>query len=430
MTMRSDSPWATRWGFYSFFICFSLLPLSFPLFSKLLFVIYVACMIYFFVSFRWRWRFYVTNQVVLVWSSLYVLWSAYSLVLSEAPYNFILQDSVGFLFYLAYFPLVALMMASRISEDGWEKFLISLGVLISAFHFFAFVAFYELNGELTEVTLTITNQFLAGIGTASKYATGNGVLRVDSAMGTLLIIPTMLAFRKIVFDAPSIKNYAVMLILISGIFLEGHRALLLSVILGLFLYFLWMLVQAKDFWRLLFRTFLTLLSVASGVLITVTLLGSNLDMGMVLERFSQVTIGEGLDEDRKEQIPALIEKISDSPIIGSGFGSHASLIRNVERPFMYEIDFLAVVMKLGILGGAAYFGGYFYLLYLALKKINGERRGVIYFFAGFSYFLYSGTNGGFAMSVYSALFHLFFMVSLSIIYKNRHQEITCKTNFT
>ncbi len=439
--MLSDHILWERRAFYLFLVCFSLLPLSFPLFSPILFIIYAACALYFLLYLRHAVRKpAIAGSVVLLYIGIYVVYGIYSLILGQAERTHIFKDSVGFLFYPAYFPLVALIIAGRIDQHGWERFLILLGVAISVFHFIAFATFYYWNEVLTSVTLFSTNQFLRGIGTASKYATGNGLLRVDSCMGTLLIIPMMLAVRRIVVEEFTWKHYVVVSILASGLLLEGHRALMIAVIVGLFSYLLWFACTTKSLTRLLICAAGTILSVAAGLFVTFAMLGNNLNMGLVAERFSESvkidtartdtarTDTARTDTARADQIGPLIEKITESPLIGSGFGVHASMIRNVERPFMYEMDYLAIIMKLGFLGGGLYFGGYLYLLYLGVKSRKDEPQKMSYFFAGLSFFIFAGTNGGMAMSVYSTLFHLYLMLGLSMNYKFKSQVGTCKTS--
>jgi O-antigen ligase len=143
------------------------------------------------------------------------------------------------------------------------------------------------------------------------------------------------------------------------------------------------------------------------------------DVTMFMERivalFDQDASG---NEARLSQIPALVKKIVERPLIGSGFGSYAEVLRNNERPFMYEVDYLAVVMKLGIVGTILYLGAYCSVLirgYILLRR--HFYRAVPYVSAGVAYLFYMGTNGSFAMSLFSTLFHVMVMLGITNSFK-------------
>jgi len=202
------------------------------------------------------------------------------------------------------------------------------------------------------------------------------------------------------------------------------------VVVVCFLYAAWMVSVTRNYARMLSVMIRLLLALGAGLLILVIIAGDTIVM--VMERFTDI-FGDNssvalLDDARAEQIMPLFDKIEEAPILGNGFGSSASLIRNSERPFMYELDYLAVFMKLGLIGGFFYFSAYIYLMYLGVKKARVSNSRIIYFFAGLAYFFYAGTNGGFAMSVLSTMFHLYLMIGLSVEYQSRSHEQTYKIN--
>jgi hypothetical protein len=415
----SQTAWAKR-IFFLFLVCFSLLPLSFSYLGPMLIVVYAVMGIFFLkiLMVGWNWKPAVGGGAVFLYTVVYAVFGSYSLLVSPAELELIFKDSVGFIFYPAYFPLVALMVAGKIGRCEWECFLIVLGVAVSIFHVVAYFAFYQLYGVLTFETLTAVNEVLKNIGTASKYATGGGVLRVDSGLGLLLIIPMLIVLSRILQKPSSLKNLFLITIMLLGILLEGHRALAIVVAAGCFLYVIWLVLAKKNHTKLVIKIVQLSLLLGTGMLILAIMFGDELTL--VLTRFSDLTNGNSagalLDTDRSEQIHPLIAKIAEAPILGNGFGTNASLIRNTERPFMYEIDYLAVLMKLGLLGGFLYFSAYAYLMYLGVKKSRVGNHKIIYFFAGLAFFVYAGTNGGFAMSVFSTLFHLYLMIGLSVEY--------------
>ena len=72
------------------------------------------------------------------------------------------------------------------------------------------------------------------------------------------------------------------------------------------------------------------------------------------------------DDGRNIQIGPLLEAWSDYPILGRGFGSHASLTRSNEAPFSYEMSILAIYMKVGIVGAIL---SSLYFMYLIVSFI-------------------------------------------------------------
>ena len=422
MKYHENRVWFARSFFYSFFICFSLLPLSFTLFVPILFFIYIVSAAYFlFLLFKgWRYKSAIASGAVLVYVAIYVFWILYSILIDQADFILIHKDSLGFIFYPAYFPLVALLVIGKISQRDWEAFLIAFGVIISVFQILAYIAFYQLFDVLTFETISAANEYLGIIGAAAKYGASAGILRIDSGLAFLLLIPIFIVLRNVLQGKFVFLNSIALVFFNIGIFLDGHRALTLAVISGSLLFIIWFFIKNKEKSKIL--TSLAGVTLVFVVVLTVaaTIYGDDLSLGF--DRFTDLSSQSEIGGARMDQIYPLINKISESPIIGSGFGAHASLIRNDERPYMYEMDYLAIFMKLGILGGLLYFGTYFYIMYLSIGSSHIGRQSILYFFSSFSFFLFAGTNGGMGMSLVSTLFHLYLIVGLSIYCVPRNQR--------
>lgn len=72
--------------------------------------------------------------------------------------------------------------------------------------------------------------------------------------------------------------------------------------------------------------------------------------GAIEQRFSGVH-SEKSDDIRSDQIVALINTWSESPVIGGGFGHYSKkLIRDQNAPFSYEVQWIGFLAKLGIVG--------------------------------------------------------------------------------
>jgi hypothetical protein len=75
--------------------------------------------------------------------------------------------------------------------------------------------------------------------------------------------------------------------------------------------------------------------------------------GEFLKRFS----GLLEEEERFLQSAALFEGFAEAPILGTGFGRGVpSVIRSVERPWVYEMSYNVMLYNVGILGMAIYVG--------------------------------------------------------------------------
>lgn len=62
------------------------------------------------------------------------------------------------------------------------------------------------------------------------------------------------------------------------------------------------------------------------------------------------TFSDQSANERFDQIGPLLEKWSQAPWLGNGFGAHASLVRSDDAPYSYELTVLALLMKMGVVG--------------------------------------------------------------------------------
>ena len=56
------------------------------------------------------------------------------------------------------------------------------------------------------------------------------------------------------------------------------------------------------------------------------------------------------DSARGEQLLSLLNLFSENLFFGAGFGSHAEVIRSIDAPYSYELTYIALLAKLGVLG--------------------------------------------------------------------------------
>jgi hypothetical protein len=64
---------------------------------------------------------------------------------------------------------------------------------------------------------------------------------------------------------------------------------------------------------------------------------------------------------RRDQFRALVSGWLDAPLLGSGHGVPASVIRSVETPWSYELSYVALLFHVGVLGAMAYAAGFVWI---------------------------------------------------------------------
>ena len=80
-------------------------------------------------------------------------------------------------------------------------------------------------------------------------------------------------------------------------------------------------------------------------------------------RYPEVNVKDESAIERIQQTRKLIEKWQERPIIGHGFGAYVkSHYSHDERPFLYEMLPVALLMKLGLIGFSLYLGFLFFVL--------------------------------------------------------------------
>jgi hypothetical protein len=356
----------------------------------------------------------VLFKLVSIFSVVYVVW-LFVAALYANNIAYALQDSLGFPIYLLVMPIFFIFIQSNKLHRHLLQFLIYLCSFIASISLGIILWYYASFGAVEAESLVVMNAFIKSLNLNWMIDNNSGFLGLYTYTAHFLLLGIGLAFFNYYVCKKKIYIY-LMLLFGFGVLADGHRALVVS----MFLLIIFLFPLIKNAFR--FKNI-----IASVVIVALPLLlvfVANFDW--ILDRFN-FTGTDPSTLERFLQIPALLDKIMESPIMGNGFGSFAKIIRNQERPFLYEVDFLATIMKLGLLGSLLYFGAYLYVLDLARRK--GGVLGYILFSVGLSFLFYMGTNGGLAMSPDCAIFHmfLFILISLSI---SRNFECELKHDYS
>lgn len=104
------------------------------------------------------------------------------------------------------------------------------------------------------------------------------------------------------------------------------------------------------------RVRINLAVAGAGLLVMLGLLGADLardsEDSVVLRAANRLvtTFSDESASERVDQVTPLIDAWLSSPVLGLGLGSAASVSRSDVAPYLYELTYLALLMKLGVVG--------------------------------------------------------------------------------
>jgi O-antigen ligase len=242
------------------------------------------------------------------------------------------------------------------------------------------------------------------LGNASVIAEGLffNIFPEDAYMGIGLsdgvVSVSMINFSSLLFLGPFIftkflfsKNfkttliYIVALLLLIGIvFLSGRRALLVTQIFSLLLiYFISFYINSKEIKYKIRKRLIHLFiysSIFSFLVFNIVLYYYEIDFSLfwnnLIEGFSFGSSNDESTQIRTEQFESLIDGWLSSPLFGNGLGAVASVIRDSNQPWAYELTYISLLFQTGIVGVLFYLLLVFYIIWQSIKlmknKINIE----------------------------------------------------------
>ena len=334
---------------------------------------------------------------IIIFLLIFILTFQYSILLQN-NIDYVVTDSFGFILYLI-FPIIYIFLHKTNLFDFFKNSLLYLGFFLAIIHVLVFILFNLLMGDLTYNSITFTNNFIKSYGLSWELAASEGTLRVNTKSGhyfllvfTILCIEYLKSRKKIIIIG--------MVLIFLAMILDGHRTLLISWIIIVLSFIFVLFLNLQKYINILLLFFIIFF-----VSITITF-SFFIEKDVIIEKLQFK--GEST-ELRVEQFASLVDEIGSAPILGNGFGSYSKVIRNTERPYMYELDFLAVVMKLGIPLSFIYFLTYLHAVFYPFYKYKSKQLFLLSS-CGISYFIYMSSNGGFAMSPITSMFHMVFFI--------------------
>ena len=240
------------------------------------------------------------------------------------------------------------------------------------FKFFQFVLF------LSILTVPIFFYLFINHGPASVdfFMKGANVNLNDGYAGaTMHVYGTFIFFAGAFLSAPDLfeskaRKMFFLVAIVSIAFTSGRSALMMSVFLGCFIFFMFpkRFGVVKNSGK--FVNFIWLIS-GSFFLSILFFFKFGIDFGYIFDLFlAKVSSGGG--GARSEQFSALLESILQQHGLGVGHGVGVEYIRSLEHPWRYELIWLATLHRVGLLGAIIYSLPFVYYLFsfarLALKQ--------------------------------------------------------------
>lgn len=160
---------------------------------------------------------------------------------------------------------------------------------------------------------------------------------------------------------------------------SGRRAILLVTALSPVLILIFSFIQHGKFSQINKKNILSLVVVTA--LFTLVLLfylniKYNINFstlyGMVKEGFDFGSVTNKSASIRRDQFSALMSGWSESPLFGAGHGASPGYIRDHERPWSYELYYVALLYQVGIVGFFIYSAGIIWIFSKGLKILKRD----------------------------------------------------------
>ncbi|MED0826424.1 hypothetical protein [Bacillus pacificus] len=163
--------------------------------------------------------------------------------------------------------------------------------------------------------------------------------------------------------------------------LSGRRALLITtafspVILLFFAFFYQKKIRMRIYRSLRWLAVITVFVSVIGFSYLKTTMGYDLSLfkEMISSAFDFNDSSNVSAHVRETQFVALLDGWSQNPLFGNGFGAVASVIRNEEAPWSYELQYFDYLFHTGIVGVFSYGFGIFWIIFQGIKMIKSKTK--------------------------------------------------------
>lgn len=221
--------------------------------------------------------------------------------------------------------------------------------------------------------------------------------------------------------------YGIAIFLLIGlVFLSGRRALLLVAVGSLFLILLasFFIKSKKISKKIRTKGFVLILLAVSFTFIVISIVLSYYKVNLyeiyegIVEGLSFGSSSDPSTQARTMQFFSLIDGWSASPIFGNGFGAVASVIRNTDMPWAYELSYMSLLFHTGLIGVIVYVSLVFWIVWQGLI-ISNNREDIQHIFPyiiGLVSFLIGNISNPYLMK-----FDYLWVIFLPIMYINYYK---------
>lgn len=374
------------------------------------------------------------DTVILIFITINLIWATIIPIIVRKNTTFAFKDFSTILVLLLYFPCVFLLRLDAFPRAKARRLFRVLVLLLAMWHIVIYFGEEKYPGfHLGYYDLIDVLSFGSAVRTGVIH--GFGYTRVIQVT-TVFLIPALFGVvEQAVNRNVEFEFYA--LILVLAILVTFTRSIWFGVLIGLAISSIgcWIFVEDRDIKRRLLMKLLLLCTLIT--VINFSIFENQIFIRALPSRFvdetqysaienhdkvlpkqnNDITIKEDTlrivvgtkfaDQVRATQLNDLINKWQESKAFGFGYGAFTEKnIRNTSHPFMYELTFPALLMKLGILGISSWIFLIVSLIITAYKNIWTYDR--------FRFLIWLGTAIAFALSVQTNPF-LFTFAGMSII---------------
>ena len=320
----------------------------------------------------------INNMITLflISSFIHVIYIAYGFS-DHGNFEFLLINLLTFLVMPFVWILISLWAVSKITTINVVRIIALLTILACgsvAIYFYLFLNF--------------------GSYAVSFFVRNSNVLIADGQASAAMFVYATLIFSASAFlAAPHVirsipLRVMIIIILVVTALTSGRSALIVSLAIGAFIGIGMMVIaaskgrRAKD--SISFSTYFVVLF---AVFIAAMGLDSIIDEVNLFDTFenlfSKISAGGGFE--RTDQYTSLMQGISQTNGLGAGHGVGVNFIRDFSYPWRYELFFLSMVYRVGIIGAAIILIPYLvYVFAFAKRALYGTvEASHVFLFAGF-----------------------------------------------
>ncbi|PLW80811.1 hypothetical protein C0585_00670 [Candidatus Woesearchaeota archaeon] len=359
--------------------------------------------------------------ISLVFSSFFIL-------------NGILMSNPGAVPSMSVIIVWPILYILLIATNGYNNIFITLEkvFLISAY-FIPLYGLYFLLGKANLIpSLLFINIFPEDVMGGVGLYEGSIEVSILNLASVLFIAPYMFANFLLKNNIKDKIVYGIALFLLLGIvFLSGRRALLLVVLFSLpLILFLATFINNKNTKKIIFLRISMLVPyviLLLFILLTIVLSYYDIDLNKMYDGvLDGLNFSSSVDPStiaRTEQFFALMEGFSNSPILGNGFGAVASVIRNGDMPWAYELSYIALLFHTGLIGLTLYLLliGWIIIEGLKISKDTNAVRYIFPYIVGLISFLIGNMSNPYLMK-FDYLLVIFIPVMYINYYKLRKKK--------